>query len=92
MNTEQILARWLALLPPLPAIAPGKCPLTGFFMGCLGPVGCGIYLETWSDSFVPALLYLVFCALCGSPGWLAMCLFFGAWCSLRVEFGTASVA
>lgn len=60
----QVLREGLKAAKNGPPVKPGKSPVLAFFAGFFfGPIGSGIYLESWQDFFVP-LLILIIASVC----------------------------
>lgn len=86
MHANNILQHGLDAAKKGPPVKPGKNAFIAFLAGFIfGPIGCGCYLETFEDFFVPLLIVLgaaFFTAGIGAPiAWM----FCGCYAAIRVN-------
>lgn len=86
MHGNHILREGLKAAKYSRPIKPGKSAFIAFLAGFVfGPIGCGIYLESWEDFFIPLVIVLGASFLTAGVAAPVAWAFCGCWGAMRVN-------
>jgi hypothetical protein len=86
MHANHVLAQGLKAAKNGPPVKEGKSAFVAFLAGFLfGPFGCGVYLESFQDFFVPLVLVLGASFMTGGVAAPVAWMFCGAYAAMRVN-------